>query len=110
MQKTSAIDPNNTQFDSARKQEQEQRAKEGLASGTMPPSVKSLVTNMANDVLMLDPAAQRDVLMQMQNQMPTLASLVKRRMMEMQELRPAINPPHTPDTDTVFKSTTKTIR
>ena len=110
MQKTSAIDPNNTRFDSARKQEQEQRAKEGLASGTMPTSVKSLVTNMANDVLMLDPAAQRDVLMQMQNQMPTLASLVKRRMMEMQELRPAINPPHTPDADTVFKSTTKTIR
>ena len=68
-----------------------------------------MVTNLANDVLMLDPSGQRDVLMQMQNQMPTLASLVKRRMMEMQELRPAINPPKPPDVDTSFKATTKTV-
>lgn len=109
MMKASSLDPNNTDFDSARRQEQEQRAKEGVASGNMPQSVKSLVTNLANDVLMLDPAGQRDVLMQMQNQMPTLASLVKRRMMEMQELRPAINPPKPPDVDTSFKATTKTV-
>ncbi len=110
MQKMSALDPANTDFNTARRQAQEQRAKEGLASGTMPPSVKAMVTSLATDVLALDPAGQRDVLMQMQNEMPTTASLVKRRMMEMQELRPAVNPPRTPDADTIFKSTTRNIK
>jgi len=94
LQKTSSVDLN--KGTEAKKEEQEQRAKAGVQSSNMPPSIKKLVTSFANELLSTDPATQRDILSRMEVEQPTVALLVKRRMSELSQITPAIRQPAPP--------------
>ena len=105
--KSAAFTMQEGEFQTPKKQEQEQRAKEGLTTGVVPPTVKALVTTMVKELLELDPASQNKVLAQMRIEIPTLENLVRRRLSEMQQIQPGVMPPMSPDHDTMFKGTTR---
>lgn len=105
--KSAAFKMEEGEFQTSKRQEQEQRAKESLTTGVVPPGVKSLVTSLTKDLMALDPAGQHQILAQMRADMPTLENLVRRRMSEMQQIPTAIMPPKSPDQDTMFKGTTR---
>lgn len=74
----------------------EQTAATAQASGMMPPDLKSFVTRYATSLLFSDQATQGQLMAQMQQEMPVLAQLVQRRMMELTQIDPAVAVPEPP--------------
>lgn len=80
----------------AKKMEQEQMAQSAVSSGSMPPNFKAIVTHWATALMFTDAATQQQVLSQMQMEMPVMANLVRRRMMELTQIDPSIAVPEPP--------------
>lgn len=75
---------------------QEEEAKAGIHTSTMPAHVKGLVTRFANELNSMDVVSRRNLLAQMKQDQPTVAMLVKQRLNELNNIETAIKQPKQP--------------
>ena len=91
-----AAQPN---MEEQKQQQQEAMAQQGIGAGQMPPTLKAMVTRYATALLFTDQVQQQNILGQMATETPTLANLVKSRMMELTTMQGAIPQPEPPDSE-----------